>query len=128
VGAMNWEKSPNAAGSFSNYGKKNVDLFAPGVDIYSTFPNQKYEFQQGTSMAAPVVAGVAAVLRSHFPELSASEIKKALLSSVRQFKGMKTNQPGSDKLVNFSDLSKTGGVVELSKAVEYCFKLTQGKK
>ena len=128
VGAMNWEKSPNAAGSFSNYGKKNVDLFAPGVDIYSTFPNQKYEFQQGTSMAAPVVAGVAAVLRSHFPELSASEIKKALLSSVRQFKGMKTNLPGSDKLVNFSDLSKTGGVVELSKAVEYCLKLTQGKK
>ena len=127
VGAMNWEKSPNAAGSFSNYGKKNVDLFAPGVDIYSTFPNQKYEFQQGTSMAAPVVSGVAAVLRSYFPELSASEIKKALLSSVRQFKGMKTNQPGSDKLVNFSDLSKTGGVVELSKAVEYCLKLTQGK-
>ncbi len=64
-------------GSFSNYGQKNLDLFAPGVDIYSTYPEQQYEFQQGTSMAAPVVAGVAAVLFSYFPDLKAADIKKS---------------------------------------------------
>jgi len=81
VGALNYSLDENAIAPFSNYGKQNVDIFAPGMFIYSTVPHNDYEHAQGTSMAAPVVAGIAAVLRSYFPELSAAQIKEAILQS-----------------------------------------------
>lgn len=120
VGAISWKDAADMAASFSNYGKKNLDLFAPGVDIYSTFPENRYEFQQGTSMAAPVVSGVAAILFSYFPELKTADIKKALLTSVVKYDGVNVTRPGGEDLVLFSNLSRTGGVVNLYNAVKIC--------
>ncbi|MEM6316269.1 MAG: S8 family peptidase [Bacteroidota bacterium] len=117
VGALDWKTGEQSVASFSNYAKENVDLFAPGVKIYSTVPDDKYENLQGTSMASPVVAGVAAVLRSYFPELSATQVKEVLMESTVPLK-MQVIQPGSDGTkVPFSSLSVSGGVVNAYDAV-----------
>ncbi len=81
VGALSNKFGENMMARFSNYGKINVDVFAPGVAIYSTIPENKYASKSGTSMAAPAVAGVAALLKSHFPKLKASELKQILMTS-----------------------------------------------
>ena len=70
------------AAGFSNYGKKNVDIYAPGVQIYATTPNQSYKFLQGTSMASPNVAGVAAMIRSYYPKLSANQVKQIIMEII----------------------------------------------
>lgn len=117
VGALSWKGGEDAAATFSNYGEKNVDLFAPGVAIYSTTPDNNYGDAQGTSMASPVVAGVAAVLRSHFPDLSAKQVKNILMESAVPLK-QKVKTPGSpDELVPFSQLSVSGGVINAVNAV-----------
>lgn len=126
VGALNWKGGENAAAGFSNYGKENVDLFAPGVDIYSTTPNQGYESFNGTSMASPVAAGVAAVLRSYFPDLTAEQVKDILITSVDPINA-KVKKPGSKTLIPFSDLSVSGGVVNGYNAVKMAAE-TKGKK
>jgi len=120
VSALNWEPKEQIAASFSNYGKKTSDLFSPGVDIYSTAPEGKYKDASGTSMAAPVVAGVAAVLKSYYPALTAVQIKKILVTSSRkEFKDAKVIKPGTkDELIEFDELTKTGGVVNLYEAVK----------
>ena len=128
VGASSWGSGNDFIGSFSNYGKKTVDVFSPGVAIYSTIPNQGYKNHDGTSMAAPAVAGVAAMLMSYFPELSAIEIKNILLESSRKFDGVVTNLPGSEKSVPFNQLSKTGGIVNAFDAVKLAMKLRGEKK
>ena len=79
--ALNYEYNENLVASFSNYGKNNVDLFSPGVQIYATVPENKYKFLDGTSMAAPEVAGVAALIRAYFPNLKAREVKQILMES-----------------------------------------------
>jgi len=130
IGALSWKPDDKIAAPFSNYGKKTVDLFAPGVDIYSTVPEGKYKDASGTSMAAPVVAGVAAVLKSYYPELTPEQIKKILMKSARtEYKDKKVVKPGAgesdkaeDKMVEFGDLSKTGGIVNLYEAI----KMAQG--
>src|SRR5690606_3413652 len=81
VGATSWEDG-NLVASFSNFGKQTVDVFAPGVDIYSTMPGTTYKEQSGTSMASPVVAGLVALIRSYFPEFSAVEVKNIIMQSV----------------------------------------------
>jgi cell wall-associated protease len=81
VGALNFEYGTNLVADFSNIGKINVDVFAPGVKIYATTPNNEYQYLQGTSMAAPNVAGVAALIRSYYPKLSATEVKQILMDS-----------------------------------------------
>ena len=116
------EKLPT---DFSNYGQKGTDVFAPGYKVYSTIPNNKYEYFDGTSMASPVVAGVAAVIRSYFPKLTAAQVKQIILLS-----GNKTNQevelPGdASKKVPFTTISKTGTVVNLYKAVELAKKVSK---
>jgi subtilisin family serine protease len=126
VGALNWEDGENLAASFSNYGKSEVDVFAPGVAIYSTTPDNEYQDAQGTSMASPVVAGVATVLRSYFPGLTAQQVKDVIMDSAVEM-DVKVKKPGSDEVVSFSELSKTGGMVNLEKAVELASK-TKGKK
>lgn len=119
VGAASWKGREEIVAEFSNYGRKNVDVFAPGVDIYSTTPNSTYENLSGTSMAAPVTTGVAALIMSYFPELTAAEIKEVILkSSIRQ-KGIKVNCPGKKgELVKFKHLCATGGIVNALEAVK----------
>src|SRR5690606_13466270 len=104
---------------FSNYGKRTVDVFAPGVKIYSTMPENEYKDQQGTSMAAPVVAGMAALIRSYYPSLTAVQVKEIIIKSVvpvnKRVKIRDAN--GQAKRVKFSDLSVSGGIVNVYNAL-----------
>ncbi len=123
VGASSWMGDSTTAASFSNYGNNTVDLFAPGVDIYSTTPNDTYKANSGTSMASPVVAGVAALIMSYFPDLSAYEVKEILLNSVTPYTELPVYRPGTKDPVPFSNLSATGGIVNVFNAI----KLAQAK-
>jgi cell wall-associated protease len=101
---------------YSDYGKKNVDLFAPGSDIFSTVPGNGYDFKSGSSMSAPVVSGIAALLFSYFPTLSAVQVKDILLqSSFRP--DIMVNRPGSTVKVPFGSLSVSGGIVNAYNAI-----------
>ncbi len=107
----------NYVASFSNYGKQGVDVFAPGSEIYSCLPNgNKYGFLDGTSMASPVVAGIAALLRSYYPTLTAIETKKIIEESVTPLDSNVT-KPSTDEAVKLSDLCRSGGVVNAYLAV-----------
>lgn len=126
IGALSWKPDDEIAAPFSNYGRKTVDVFAPGVDIHSTVPDlNQYKDASGTSMAAPVVAGVAAVLKSYFPHLTPEQIKKILMKSARvNYKDKKVIKPGSkDEMIEFKELSKTGGIVNLYDAVKMAEKV-----
>ncbi len=126
VGASSWEPAEKGLGSFSNYGKKSVDVFAPGVAIYSTVPGSKYENNNGTSMASPVVAGVAALIRAYYPKLTAPQVKQILMKSVVPYPG-KVLVPGSEnEQVSLSDISQTGGIVNAYEALKMAQKM--GKK
>lgn len=105
------------AASFSNYGKKEVHVFAPGVKIYSTIPGgNTYGEKDGTSMATPVVTGLAALLLSYFPELTAQQVKYIIENSADKI-AEDITMPGSDDLkVKLSDISITGGIVNAYKA------------
>ncbi len=112
IGALSWKGGEDAAADFSNYGKENVDLFSPGVDVYSTWPENEYNAISGTSMASPVAAGVAAVIRSYYPDLSAQQVKDILMSTTTMTKNAKVKKPGSPtEVVSFSDLCVTGGTI-----------------
>lgn len=127
VGASSSGVGQNLVGSFSNYGKKNVDLFAPGVDIYSTVPGNQYEDESGTSMASPVTAGVAAMLMSYFPDLTAIDVKEIMLQSARKFDGQKFTRPDSSDKVSLDQLSVTGGVLNAYEAVKLAMKTSARK-
>lgn len=126
VGALSWKKNEDAVAEFSNFGQGNVDVFAPGVDIYSTLPENKYKNLSGTSMASPVCAGVAAVIRSYYPELTAEQVKECIEKSVVK-QSYKVKKPGTDEKVPFSSLSRTGGVVNVYNAVKLAGEM-KGKK
>ncbi|NYZ69703.1 S8 family serine peptidase, partial [Endozoicomonas sp. SM1973] len=112
VGASAAQAEKLAAG-FSNYCKQSVDLFAPGDDILSTIPDNQYKKLKGTSMAAPVVSGIAALALSQYPELDILTLKQYLLNTVRAYPNLQVVKPGTDdEKINFSDLSSTGGVVD----------------
>src|SRR5690606_33752992 len=81
VGALNFKYGSGLIAGFSNYGRTNVDVFAPGTKIWSTTPNNGYEYLQGTSMAAPAVAGIAAVIRSYYPKLTDDQVKRVIMES-----------------------------------------------
>lgn len=126
VGACSWKNDSTLTAEFSNYGKKNVDVFAPGVEIKSTTPGNQYQLFSGTSMASPVTAGVCALIRSYFPTLTAEQVKEVILKSVTPV----TTEifiPGTDKKVKMKDLCVTGGVVNAYKATQLAMK-TKGKK
>jgi subtilisin family serine protease len=105
---------------FSNYGMKNVDVFAPGVDIYSCKPENGYANASGTSMASPVTAGVCAVLKSYFPALTPADIKRIVETSAdKSLAKKKLIIPGEKKKkTKFTNLCRTGGVVDLYSAVQ----------
>ncbi|MFY7652386.1 MAG: S8 family peptidase [Chitinophagaceae bacterium] len=121
VGASSDEKvAGNYAANFSNYGQQNVDVFAPGNQIYSTLPGgNKYGFLDGTSMASPVVAGLAALIRSYFPTLTAVQVKKVIEESVMPVtEEMTVYKPGTQEAVKMKQLCKTGGIVNAYQAVK----------
>ena len=123
VGASSWKTGKDVPAVFSNYGKKTVDLFAPGVDIYSTVPMSGYDSYSGTSMACPAVAGVAALVMSQYPKLSAKDVKKILMKSVTDLKDLDVKLPNGrrdeeEKIVKFGTLSKSGGVVNAYEALK----------
>tara|TARA_A200000113_G_C8844625_1_gene348138 strand:- start:685 stop:1647 length:963 start_codon:yes stop_codon:yes gene_type:complete len=124
VGAISANYNENLPASFSNYGKINVDVFAPGVQIYSTTPENEYAKFSGTSMAAPSAAGVAALIRSYYPKLSASQVKHILMNSgtLINFEVIKPGsrsweKPNGEK-VPFSDLSVSGRIVNAYNALK----------
>jgi subtilisin family serine protease len=106
IGALNNSLGTKLVAPFSNFGKMNVDVFSPGMEIYATVPNNKYLMEQGTSMASPNAAGVAALIRSYYPKLSASQVKHIIMDSGTPINynvivgGEKTNMPFSSTCVS----------------------------
>ena len=122
IGASGPRDNAQLTANFSNYSKKAVDVFAPGVAIFNTLPGSTFGNESGTSMASPVTAGVAAVLKAYFPKLTAAELKRIIMQSA-QVHRTKVQLPGSDKEVDFSTLSVTGGVVDMYEAVKLAQKM-----
>lgn len=124
VGALNPVYGKKMVAGFSNYGKINVDIFAPGVKIWATTPLDSYEFLQGTSMAAPNVAGVAAMIRSYFPDLTAPQVKRIILES-----GISPDIDvvlgGDESLVKpFKEISSSGKIANLYNALLMASKIS----
>lgn len=120
VGANQWKGNSDLVASFSNYGKRTVDVFAPGAEIYSAAPESKYKRLDGTSMAAPVVSGLAALIRSYYPDLTAAETKQIIMDSVTpvDHKVRIRNAEGRRVKVRLGDISVSGGVVNAYKALQ----------
>lgn len=105
VGALEPKYGSGLVAYYSNYGQKNVDVFAPGSAIYSTLPNNTYGYEEGTSMSSPAVAGLAALIRSQYPKLSAAQVKKII---------MKSGLPIKAKVILGGEAGKTGTLDEIS--------------
>ena len=117
VGAINPNFGKEIVADYSNYGKINVDVFAPGSEIYSTVPNNQYEYFDGTSFASPAVAGIAAIIRSQYPTLTAAQVKHVIMESgveLRQ-KVIVGGEQGNE--APFNSLSKSGKIVNLYNAL-----------
>ena len=117
IGASTKNKGEEMVASFSNFGAEGVDVFAPGFEIWNSVPQSEYMNLQGTSMAAPMVAGAAAMLKSYYPSLSMKEIKDALYSSSVKYPNVE----------GFADKSVTGGVINIYNAAKVCKKLAKKK-
>lgn len=117
IGASNQLNDSTLTATFSNYGQHSVDVFAPGVAIQSTTPKNHYGPGSGTSMATPVVAGIAALLKTYFPKLAPADLKRIILQSAVPYH-TQVLKPGTKQKVDFARLSKTGAIVNLYEAVK----------
>ncbi|MCL9805031.1 S8 family serine peptidase [Flavobacterium amniphilum] len=127
VGSINKNHGEKMVSSFSNYGKVNVDLFAPGEDIYTAIPDNQYSFDSGTSLAAPMVSGAAALIWLYYPKLTVQQMKYIILESGTSY-DLDVIVPGTkDKKVKFSELSKTGKVLNVYNAMEMAKEMNKGK-
>jgi cell wall-associated protease len=118
VGASGWSDDSTLVAPFSNYGRSLVDVFAPGVNIYSTTPGSHYANHDGTSMAAPVVTGLAALIREYYPKLTALQVKDIIMRSVvKPSHEVTVRADGAPKQVNMSDISVSGGVINAYQAL-----------
>jgi cell wall-associated protease len=133
VSALTWQDGKDVVAPFSNYGQTQVDIFAPGVDIYSCKSNGGYLNESGTSMASPVCAGACALLKAYYPALTPEQIKDIIMQSAdKTMANSKVNQPGGkkkmigkgmkDKKVKFKTLSITGGMVDVYAAFQLAAK------
>jgi len=128
VGALNFENGKKIIANFSNYGKMNVDVYAPGVKIYATTPNGEYQYLQGTSMASPNVAGVAAMVRSYYPNLSAKEVKGIIMNSGTTISEDVVVGGDAKDIRPFNALSKSGKIVNGFTAMTLAEKISKEKK
>lgn len=127
IGALNYVFGNEVVADFSNYGQQDVDVFAPGVKIYATVPNNEYEHQQGTSMASPNAAGVAALIRSYFPTLTASQVKKVMKDSGIALNKTVVIGGDSDNKASFSSLSSSGKIINAYNAFILASQMTKSK-
>jgi len=130
VGAMSRNFGANMLASFSNYGIYNVDVFAPGHQIYATFPKDKYQAISGTSMASPEVAGVAALIRSYYPSLTASQVKNIIMDSgITYHNEVKVPAERGSKatMKDFDSLSVSGRVLNAYNALVLAEQIVNGK-
>ncbi|MEN8375497.1 MAG: S8 family peptidase [Gemmatimonadota bacterium] len=118
VGASAWTSVDSVAATFSNYGGREVDVFAPGQAIYAAAPDDDYALNDGTSLAAPVVSGIAALLMAYFPDLSPADVRTIILETATDLSGQTVVRPGeAGGVVQFGELSVTGGIVNAAAAV-----------
>ena len=117
VGSLTSKYGSKMVSGFSNYGKKNVDIFAPGSEIYSAVPGNAYEFNGGTSMAAPAVAGIVALVRSHYPNLSAAQVKQVVLDSGLPLNTKVVVGGDASNVRPFADLSSSGKIANAYNAL-----------
>ncbi|MDB5117783.1 MAG: hypothetical protein JWQ79_3275 [Mucilaginibacter sp.] len=129
VGASSAKPDENLAATFTNYGKKNVDIFAPGVRVTSIDADAEFNTEDGTSFSSPITAGIAAFILEYYPDLSAKQLKQVILASATPLTGTMVYRPGSKtEKVDFATLSKTGGIVNAYKAIELASKLKGERK
>ncbi|WP_282112364.1 S8 family peptidase [Maribacter stanieri] len=127
VGALNPKYGSELVASYSNYGKINVDVFAPGTDIYSTYPNNEYEYSPGTSMAAPGVAGIAALIMSQYPSLTAAQVKKIILQSGLPIKSKVVLGSAGNKSDTLDQISTSGKIANAYNALVLASKVAAGQ-
>jgi subtilisin family serine protease len=127
IGALNYEYGSSLMANFSNYGKESVDIFAPGVKIYSTTPNNTYEYLEGTSMAAPNVAGVAALIRAFYPSLSASKVKHIIMDSGTLLTNQMSLAGQNGTQTTLGSISKSGKIVNAYNALLLAEKMASKK-
>lgn len=127
IGALNYEYGVSLMANFSNYGKENVDIFAPGVKIYATTPKNTYEYLAGTSMASPNVAGVAALIRAYYPSLTASQVKHIIMDSGTALTNPITLAGTDGTQTNLASISKTGKIVNAYQALLLAEKMATKK-
>lgn len=128
VGSITQNFGTGLVSEFSNYGKQNVDLFAPGEDIYTTGAGNRYKFESGTSFSAPMVSGTAALIWMYYPNLNVKEVKQIILDSGTSYT-IDVLLPGTtDKKVPFSQLSKTGKVLNVYNAMQLAEKISKQKR
>ena len=123
VGSLTQKYGSKMVSGFSNYGKKNVDIFAPGSAVYSTTPENEYDFKGGTSMAAPGVAGIAALIRSQYPKLSAAQVKQVILDSGLPLTTKVVVAGDASDVKPFGELSKSGRIANAYNALIMASKL-----
>jgi len=127
VGASSWKGGKQLAARFSNYGTERVDVFAPGQSIYSTAPNNQYKRQDGTSMAAPMVSGLAALMMAYYPSLSATEVRSIILDTATRYQDQLVSRPGGQGTVRFGTLSQTGAIVNAKAALQRAQEMVASK-
>lgn len=128
IGALNPVYGEDMVAGFSNYGQQEVDIFSPGVQIYATTPNNDYEFLQGTSMASPNAAGVAALIRSYYPDLTAAQVKQIIMQSgVAVNTNVNVGEGEDATTIPFSQASVTGKIVNAYNAIILADKMSQKK-
>ncbi|WP_309614202.1 S8 family peptidase [Flavobacterium sp.] len=127
VGALNYEYGEKVVAKFSNYGKRNVDVYAPGVKIYATIPSNKYKYLQGTSMASPNAAGVATLIREYYPNLKAAQVKQILMQSGTSL-NLEVIVDDKKIKIPFSDASVSGKIVNAYNALKMAEEMTNSLK